>query len=165
MSLRLILMRHAKSSWSDPGLDDHDRPLNKRGRASARAIGAWLRTKGYLPDLILSSTAQRTRETVERLGLGAPVAWLDGLYHAAPSTMLEILHGKAAGRCVLLCAHNPGCADFAARILARPPGHDRFFDYPTGATLVADLPADAWPDLRFGAGRAIDFVVPRDLME
>ena len=63
MTLRLILMRHAKSSWDSPGLDDHERPLNGRGCRSAKAIGAWLNDHGYLPDLVLSSDAERTRET------------------------------------------------------------------------------------------------------
>ena len=61
MALSLILVRHAKSSWDTPALSDHDRPLNKRGRASARAIGDWLRKENLLPDQILTSTAQRRR--------------------------------------------------------------------------------------------------------
>ena len=58
--LRLILMRHAKSDWSHLDLSDHDRPLNNRGKASAAALGDWLRVKSYLPDQVLSSTAART---------------------------------------------------------------------------------------------------------
>ena len=61
--MRLILIRHAKSSWANPGQGDHARPLNPRGRRAATAIGGWLADKGYVPDLILCSDAQRTRET------------------------------------------------------------------------------------------------------
>ena len=62
MTRRLILMRHAKSSWDNPFAEDHQRPLNGRGKRSAKAIGEWLRAQGYLPDQILSSSATRTRE-------------------------------------------------------------------------------------------------------
>ena len=67
--LRLILMRHAKSDWSYAGLDDHARPLNKRGRTSAAALGNWLRHNEYIPDHVLCSSAERTGETLLGLGL------------------------------------------------------------------------------------------------
>ena len=63
MTLRLILTRHAKSSWASPTMDDHARPLNRRGESSAKAIGAWLAAQGYVPELALVSSATRTRET------------------------------------------------------------------------------------------------------
>ena len=68
---KVILLRHAKSSWDNPGLDDHDRPLNKRGRAASPVIGEWLTRKQHVPDAILCSTAVRARETLERLDLFA----------------------------------------------------------------------------------------------
>ncbi len=61
---RLLLLRHAKSSWHDPSLADFDRPLNQRGRAAARMMGDYLVRKGLLPDLVLCSAAQRARETL-----------------------------------------------------------------------------------------------------
>ena len=66
---RLILMRHAKSDWGDPMLPDHDRPLNKRGRRAASALGHWMREAGLRPDQILCSSATRTQETCARLAL------------------------------------------------------------------------------------------------
>ncbi len=164
MSLRLILMRHAKSSWDDPLQSDHDRPLNSRGQRSAQALGGWLREKGHAPNQALVSTSQRTRETFQRLALPTPAAFFDGLYHAPAARMLDTLRLNASGNTVLLIGHNPGCADFAAEIVAAGPGHARFFDYPTAATLIVDLPGETWPDVRFGTGDVVDFITPRELI-
>ncbi|MBY6159880.1 histidine phosphatase family protein [Mameliella alba] len=159
----LILMRHAKSDWSHD-LPDHDRPLNKRGRRAAPAIGAWLRAGGHLPDEILCSTSARTRETLTRLNLPAPARFEADLYHAAPDTMLDILR-TARGESVMMIGHNPGIAAFAQMMLATPPEHPRFAAYPTCATLVAAFDIGDWSDLRPHSGRATSFVVPRDLTD
>ena len=166
MSLRLILMRHAKSSWDDPTWSDKERPLNQRGRRAAAALGKWLAEKGYLPDTVLCSTSQRTRETLDGLKLGVvPVKYLDDLYHASTNVLLDTLREKAAGKSVLLITHNPGCANFADRILSDRHVHDEFHDFPTGATLVADLPVDNWSEAEFHSCKAVDFVVPRELTD
>lgn len=166
MTRRLILMRHAKSSWDDPALADRDRPLNQRGQRSAHAIGKWLKEKEYLPDTVLCSPARRTRETFEGLKLGVvPVKFPDALYQSSTGVILDTLRQGGAGKCVLLVTHNPGCADFADRIVTEPHDHDRFFDYPTGATLVVDLPVDHWADAAFHSGTVVDFVVPRELTD
>ena len=102
---RLILTRHAKSSWDSPVQTDHARPLNKRGRNAATAMGNWFRQQGYVPDQILCSTAERTRETALRLGFDAPVTHLDTLYHAGAQIMLRDLRG-AAGQSVMMIGHN-----------------------------------------------------------
>jgi phosphohistidine phosphatase len=161
---RLILMRHAKSSWDHPGLSDHDRPLNARGKRSAKALGDWLRQRNFVPDQILSSSSTRTRETFARLGLTGDVQWLDRLYHADPDDILRVLR-HATGQTVLLLGHNPGIAEFAQDIVEEAPNHSRFDDYPTGATLVAEFDIDDWSLLEMGTGRALDFIVPRDLIE
>src|SRR6478735_6393170 len=91
---RLILIRHAKSSWADAATADVDRPLDKRGRDGAALVGAWLAREGYRPDAALVSTARRTRETWDVLAhaLGdAPASYLPGLYHADAEAMLEAL--------------------------------------------------------------------------
>lgn len=163
MGKRLILMRHAKSSWDDPRQDDHARPLNSRGERSARAMGDWLRRKGHVPDLVLSSDARRTRETVALLGFEAEARFTDRLYHASARMMLEVLRG-ASGNCVLMIGHNPGIGDLAERIVSEPPEHPRFFDYPTCATLVADVLQASWDAVEFRSVRALDFVIPRELL-
>ncbi|MEI4231721.1 SixA phosphatase family protein [Roseovarius sp. D22-M7] len=158
----LILMRHAKSSWAKPGLGDHDRPLNGRGRRAATALGHWLRAQGLAPDQILCSPSSRTQETCERLGLSLAPELHARLYLAEPAEMLGVLR-QARGNRVLMIGHNPGICDFAHALVATPPAHDRFADYPTGATLVARFDIDDWSYLAPGSGTVQDFVTPHDL--
>lgn len=163
--LRLILMRHAKSDWRHTQLSDHDRPLNTRGQASAQALGAWLRAKGYLPDQVLSSSATRTEQTLLGLGVpdGAPVTLTRALYLAEADEMLAEL--RTASACsVLMLGHNPGIAELARRLVADPVDHIRFHDYPTGATVVVDFDAKHWNDIGWHQGQPIDFVIPRELV-
>lgn len=162
MTKRLILMRHAKSGWDDPTLDDHDRPLNGRGRVSAGALGDWLRTKGILPDQALVSSAARTRETFARLGLACDAGFDRALYLAPPMAMMTALKA-ATGTTVLMIGHNPGIAELAHDLMAKLPDHTRFHDYPTCATLVADFEIDDWAALSAGTGTLVEFVIPREL--
>jgi phosphohistidine phosphatase len=155
---RLILTRHAKSSWDDPLMADHDRPLNDRGKAAAADLGQWLATRGYVPDLVLCSDALRTRKTWSGLAPalpGTPVLELKpALYHAGPD---------AQGDTVMMIGHNPGIAEFAARITAQAPLNAEFSRYPTGATTVIDFAVTDWADVAWGAGSTLDFIVPREL--
>lgn len=162
---RLILMRHAKSSWDDLSLADHDRPLNARGRKSAKAIGAWLTAQNALPEQTLCSSAGRTRETFARLGLPAhEVSYHEALYHASEGKMLRCLQREGRGMTVLMLGHNPGIAFFAESLLAQPPEHAKFALFPTTATLIAEFDIEDWGALRLGQGRAAAFTVPRDLL-
>ena len=162
--MRLILMRHAKSSWADPGISDHDRPLNARGQRSASALGHWLRAWSYLPDAVLCSTAARTRQTLAGLNLRTVMQFLPELYHAEPKAILDALQ-QARGGCILLIGHNPGLGELAMQMVETPPSHPRFADFPTGATLVLDLPGEDWHALEPKSGRLVDFIVPRDLTD
>jgi len=162
VTLRLILMRHAKSSWSDPFADDHDRMLNPRGREAAENLGDWLRDHGHSPQLALCSTAMRTRETLERANLSCPVSYEPELYHAPAARILSVLHRGTRPDLILL-GHNPGIGDFAARILKDPPGDDSFFAFPTGATIVAEFAADNWDQVEWASGQLLDFILPRSL--
>lgn len=161
---RLILTRHAKSAWDDPMMQDHDRPLNGRGRRAALELGEWLGSRGYEPDQVLCSTAVRTRETWARVA-AAPlevtpkVTFLDALYHASPDVMQTTLM-RAKGDCVMMIGHNPGIAEFAARLPARLPNHPDFRRYPTAATLVVDFEIPNWGALTAGSGSVLDFFVP-----
>ncbi len=162
MSLRLTLVRHAKSSW-DGQEKDHDRPLNGRGRHAADVLGKWL--AGRMPDTVLCSDAARARETWERIaaaGDGPDAQLVPRLYHADPDTILSVLR-TAAGQHVCIVGHNPGLAGFAERIVARPPDHPRFADYPTGATTVMTFPAESWTQVGWHSGEVEGFVVPREL--
>jgi phosphohistidine phosphatase len=166
MTLRLILTRHAKSSWDDPRLDDHDRPLNGRGRKSAALIGAWLRRQGHVPDAVLVSGARRTVDTWGQMAPDMPaditMRSVPALYHAGPQTMLNVLR-TAVPPAVMLIGHNPGIAEFAQRLVSTAPDHPRFTDYPTAATTVMDFDIDAWPDADWRGATVVEFTVPRDL--
>lgn len=162
---RLILTRHAKSSWDDPMTPDHDRPLNERGKAAAAELGVWLASRGYVPDEVLCSDALRTRKTWSGLAPalpGTPILHLKpSLYNAGPDVMLAVLR-HATEDCVMIIGHNPGIAEFATRLVARPPLSPDFTRYPTGATLVADFAIDAWTDANFGQATTVDFIVPNE---
>lgn len=167
MTLRLILIRHAKSSWEDPFGDDHARVLNERGRASAKAIGAWLAKEGYAPDVVLCSDAARTQETAS-LVLGAldpqPALRLSGrIYHASPDTILELIRQQTA-KTVAVIGHNPGIGMLANALVAAAPDHQRFLDYPTCASTVIDFAAERWAAIKPQTGVCTAFVVPRDLI-
>jgi phosphohistidine phosphatase len=114
----LALMRHAKSDWADPGLSDHDRPLNARGRRDAPAMATWLAEHDAIPHVILASTAKRVAETVELLlthwKTKPLVLSSSSLYLASPQTILELIRceaidadGKRPQR-LLVIGHNPG---------------------------------------------------------
>lgn len=164
---RLILTRHAKSSWDDPLTPDHDRPLNERGKAAAADLGQWLASRGYVPDLVLCSDALRTRKTFSGIAPalpGAPELELKpALYHAGADVMLAVLR-HAKGDVVMMIGHNPGIADFAAKLVAKAPTNPEFMRYPTGATLVADFAVDDWKDVTFGSGTVDDFIIPREIV-
>lgn len=166
MPLRLILTRHAKSSWDNPDQLDDARPLNPRGARSAQSLGTWLASRGYIPDTVLCSPAARTRETwdgmAQALPEGAKVHMQGKLYQADADTMLACLK-QATGRTVLMLGHNPGIAEFAATLPASPPLGPNFAHYPTGATLVLAFEAPTWADVQPGTGSVLDFIVPRDL--
>lgn len=163
MTCTLILTRHAKSAWDSPAPSDHARPLNKRGRRSAKALGQWLRDMEYLPDQVLSSSSQRTRETHELMGLEAPASFSERLYLASSEMLFTVLREAEQPR-ILLLAHNPGIAAFAHSMASQPPEHSRFDDYPTGATTVMEFDIDSWADLAWGTGKLRDFIVPRELL-
>ncbi len=167
----IYLLRHAKSSWDDPGLADFDRPLDERGRKAARLIRAHLQAAGIRPDLVLCSAARRTRETLERLGealAGLPTSIEPGLYETTSPRLLERLRAlpDAVGS-VMVIGHNPGLERLAAT-LAGDGGEARALErlqakYPTGALATLTAEAARWSELAAGACRLEAFVRPADL--
>lgn len=166
MTLTLYLIRHAKSDWDDPLMEDFDRPLNDRGRQSASALGNWIANQPVQPEEVLCSAAARTQETWARIAPAlpaTPVKMMQALYHSGPLTLFEALHG-ATSPTVAMIAHNPGIAEFAEMLTDQPPADRRFFQYPTGATTVFTFEGTDWSDVAPGQGTITDFVVPRDLI-
>jgi phosphohistidine phosphatase len=168
MTRRLYLLRHAKSSWKDPGLADRDRPLAGRGRRAAAALAVHLAEQQILPELVLCSTAVRTRETYERLAaaLGtAPVRYERRLYAASADDLLELLRTMPDQfATALVIGHNPGLEDLAL-LLARPsPERDNLqAKLPTGALATLELTSASWSRLEPGCASLIAYVRPRDL--
>lgn len=161
---RLILTRHAKSSWDDPAIDDIDRPLNARGFYAAVELGEWLASRGYLPEEVLCSSAQRTRDTwaciaQTPLEVLPKVKFMPELYNASSEKMLHVLQ-KASADCVMMLGHNPAISELAAMLPATPPAEPDFRRYPTAATLVLDFGDCDWHDVRPGMGSVLDFFVP-----
>ncbi|PIE08610.1 MAG: phosphoglycerate mutase [Rhodobacterales bacterium] len=167
MSLRLILTRHAKSCWSDPSMEDHARPLNRRGETSAAAIGKWLTARGYVPEVALVSSSERTKQTWELVSqaFDAPpqARFLDALFHAEPDVLMDHLRRAGAG-CVMLIAHNPGIAFLARGLVRQLPEDARFERYPTAATAVIDFRAEDWGKVGWNSGEVTDLAFARDLI-
>jgi phosphohistidine phosphatase len=169
---RLVLVRHAKSAW--PDVADRDRPLAKRGRRQAPLAGAWLRSAGYRPDLVLCSPALRTRDTWQlvaaELGTAAKVRYDERVYGASAASLLELVHEVPASvQALFLVGHSPGLPDLAIELAGDGPraaGADALerltAKFPTGAVAVLDVPGK-WRDLAHGGARLADFVIPRDL--
>ena len=167
----LCLLRHAKSSWSDPSLGDHERPLAPRGRRAATRIARYANSQRIRPELVLCSSALRARQTLEPLRPdfrpGAEVRFDDDLYGASADELLGSLravNGRIAS--VLLVGHNPGLEDLAT-ILASD-GEPLAMEllrakFPTGALAILDLGSTTWARLRPGAAYLARLVLPREL--
>ena len=167
----LYLLRHAKSSWDDPDLDDFDRPLNKRGRKAAKAMAVHFRDAGIAPETVLCSPAKRTRDTLKHLAPAlndAPVQFDRRIYEASYQTLLLCLADLPSDvNSVLLIGHNPGLERLALYLMSdqgHGPGAARLQDkYPTGSLAVLSAPAESWDGLKVGSCRLDDFVRPADL--
>ncbi|MEX2519315.1 MAG: histidine phosphatase family protein [Paracoccaceae bacterium] len=159
-SLRLILMRHAKSAWDDPSLRDHDRRLNERGRLAAALMGAWLRDAGLTPDFALVSSAARTQETWALMGLEAPMETRPALYEADAATILSVIRGAPGGGTLMILGHQPGMQDAANRLLS----DEMIAEYPTAKAAVIGFDAAGWAGVGFSAGRLIAAQAPKALV-
>lgn len=142
----LLLMRHAKSSWSEPALDDHERPLNRRGERDAPAMARVIADGGWVPDLVVSSSARRARQTAlviaESSGWSADVWLTRRLYLAEPREYLAVLGQlpDAASR-VLVVGHNPGLEQLASGLSGVE------WVLPTAALVVFSLDVERWEDV------------------
>jgi phosphohistidine phosphatase len=171
--LTLSLLRHAKSSWKDTSLPDHDRPLNARGTVEAQLMGKALAEHGLDPDLVLCSTARRTRDTLElvlpQLKTEPKVSYEGALYHGTPAEMLAILHGVGAGAGqVLLVGHNPEIQTFALDLIGGGPSHLKDWleaKLPTAGLVVMRFSAGAWRDVVVHSGKLELFLTPRDAQQ
>lgn len=164
----LLLLRHAKSSWDDISLEDHDRPLSKRGRRTAEAVASFLVAELPKVDLVLGSTARRVWETLDpMLAIMKParIVLERKLYMARPNALLERLRRlDESMETVLVVGHNPGLHEFAlalgepSALEQLPPVTDKF---PTGAFASFGI-ATTWRRLAPGAAKFLGYKAPRD---
>ncbi len=173
--LTLSLLRHAKSSWSDPRLKDFERPLNDRGEAAAPRMGAFMARHGLAPELILCSTAVRARQTLNLVLphlKGAPeLVYEDALYLASSATMLKCLHKvgpevRPKVRHAMIVGHDPGMHTLAVELAGsgRPDDLQRLSEkFPTAGLAVLAFAVDAWPEVHWGCGRLALFTAPKRL--
>ncbi len=168
----LIVLRHAKSSWDDPALDDFDRPLSKRGRKAAPAMGRYIREKGFVPDLVLSSPAVRTRQTAalalaEITAHDLSVEFLPELYEASAEQLRDTLRRTPDEfRHVLLIGHNPGLHDLVLQLLASPQSAEvagLAAKLPTAALAVLAADTPSWRRLSWRCATLAHFQIPRRL--
>ena len=152
---RLLILRHAKSSWADEYADDWERPLTDRGVRDATRVGELLRRLALVPDLIITSDAVRA-ETTARLaadaaGYGGRVTQSSELYHAKPDTVIGVAAAISdlAARTVMIVGHNPGLEELVAQLTGEA------VDLPTATLVHLELPVKQWPDIDRSTGAAL----------
>jgi len=168
---RLSVLRHAKSSWSEPQLDDFDRPLNERGWKSARRMGREFEHRGKHFDCVIASTAARVRETIEgvqeKFDFRAPIRFEPGIYLAGVDTLVSLVRELPDDVCApLLVGHNPGMHELIiglSRDDKRGLRRSVAAKFPTAGFAALELPADNWSDIQPGIGEIAELIFPRDL--
>jgi phosphohistidine phosphatase len=153
----LLLLRHAKSSWKQPELHDHDRPLNKRGKKEAPKVGAYLKEKDLIPDMILSSTARRARDTaqavLEESGFAGEIDLYQDLYLSDTSCYLDILRSLPdSPNRVLVVGHNPDLEELLTLLT------DVSHHLVTAGLAQIDLPISSWNELNEATDGRLQFV-------
>jgi phosphohistidine phosphatase len=165
---RLYLLRHAKSSWDDPTLADHDRPLAPRGRRATKVMAEHLRRKGIAPELVLCSPSRRTRQTLERVAPGlnesAEVRLEPELYAGSAAALLEVLRKVPDEvKAVMLIGHNPGIQDLTLSLARGGSEVARVRSkFPTGALATLEL-SGSWRELAPGCAGLMSLVKPKEL--
>jgi phosphohistidine phosphatase len=168
---RLLLLRHAKSDWSEPGMHDSARPLNERGQTAARVMGGYMARHSLIPQRVLCSPARRTRDTWTGIAAQWPdeveVVFDERLYVAAPQTILSVIRAQQnAPHTLLVIGHNPGLHAAAELLIAagdvglRERLREKFS---TAALAVIDFAVDGWDRIHDRCGRLDRYVTPRSL--
>lgn len=167
-----MLLRHAKSSWDDPELSDHERTLTKRGTTDAPRVGGWMRDNGLVPQAVLCSGAVRARATLTLVlaalaGAAPAIAYDEALYLAEPGGILARIGKVPAGvETLLVVGHNPGLQMLA---LSLAGGSDRKAlaalaeKLPTAGLVVLEHDGAGWTPIPFGSCRLRSFVTPKRL--
>jgi phosphohistidine phosphatase len=158
----LYLVRHAKSSWDDPSLDDIDRPLNPRGKRDAPEMGERLKKLKILPDLLITSPGKRARSTAKKIArqIGYPKKDIlidDALYHGSDDMLIDIVKNLPdTTQSVMLFGHNPGFTAFANQLC-----NINIYNIPTAGIVAIDFHTDNWHDAEPGKGELVFFDYPK----
>lgn len=158
----LFIIRHAKSSWDNPNLEDFDRPLNDRGLSAAPLMGRVLSSKGYRPDLIISSPAERAKMTAALVkaaaGYDAPLEFDERIYEASPQKLQKVISKVSdKNESVMVAGHNPGVTGLA-RLLTNESE-----EMPTAAIAIVQLNINSWAEIGPSTGKLIELLRPREL--
>lgn len=166
---RLILMRHAKSSWDAPPRDDFDRPLADRGRKDAVTIARTLAARRLLPQRVLASSARRTRDTLAAmlpfLDVDTEIRLSRDLYLSSEDHYIDAVRAHGNGtRTLLVLGHNPTMHDLALLLAGSGAERDALKDgFPTAAVAVIDFAFQRWTSLEPGEGELVAYFSPRSL--
>ena len=166
----LYVLRHAKSDWGDASLRDFDRPLNGRGRKSAKAMGRELRERGLTPDLVLLSPSARTTETLARVeeGFGASFEKVEesSIYLAENEALVALIrNAPAKSERLMIVGHNPGMHELVLLLANEPRDlrEEAAAKFPTGAMAEISFDVGDWSDVTPGSGFIRSFLKPREL--
>jgi phosphohistidine phosphatase len=159
----IILVRHAKSSWKDPSIDDFDRPLNKRGKRNAPFMGNKLKERKIMPNLVLSSPAKRAKKTAIAVAkaLDYPkkkIVYFDKMYHASARTLFDLLKSlDDENETIMLFGHSPSLNKFADMLLKRNP----ITNIPTSGVCCIRFYVNQWQKVEEGKGEIVFFDFPK----
>lgn len=162
----LLLVRHAKSSWDDPSLDDVDRPLGKRGKKDAPEMGERLKKRGIMPDILLSSPAKRARSTAKKIAkrIGYPrekIRIVNEIYEGGPDRMLDILKNIPDDPgSIMLFGHNPDITEFANLLSGI-----NIYNIPTCGIVSIHFQTDDWQQVDYKKGELIFFDYPKKISD
>lgn len=167
MQRTLVMIRHAKSSWANPLQSDFERPLNDRGDHDAPMMGERLKKLGLVPDLIISSTAKRAKQTARKIAEAVnydftKIEWVDKLYHCIPSVFEEVIQEiDDTIKTVFIVAHNPGITDFVNELFPQ----FTIDNMPTCGIVAAHVEVDEWSDFDIAEKQVFLFEYPKKLYD
>ncbi len=166
MERTLVMIRHAKSSWVNPLQSDFERPLNDRGEKDAPKMGERLKKQNIIPDLIISSTAKRAKQTARKIAKAIgyteeKILWYEKLYHCIPAVFEEVIYEIPNDvKTVFIVAHNPGITSFVNEF-----SPDFYTDnMPTCSIVGVRFDSDEWNEWNNAEKKVFLFECPKNVL-
>ena len=158
----LVMIRHAKSSWTNPLQSDFERPLNERGKKEAPEMGKKLKKAGIIPELIIASSAKRTKQTAKRIAEEVgysedKIKWEEKLYHCIPSVFEEVIYeiGQEV-KTIFIIAHNPGITEFVNQLVPE----FKIDNMPTCGVVASHIETEEWNNFSIATKKVFLFEQP-----